>query len=116
MKNLTILNASSKNAQMFAFIVIGPSLIGHFEMGLNDICNIPKQCGRTLLPILAIIDKIVEAFLIAHSCDGIGFGYFGRYFIATDIIELDGVQNVYCVNHPADGRFPVNRFKNPTSC
>ena len=94
MKILPFSRPALKHFNEFSAIIPLARLIGHLEIGINAVGNIPQQHRCTLL---AAVFNIQALAALAH---------LDAHLIAADIDPLNRLQDFYLQNFPAYCRLP----------
>ena len=121
MKTLSSAGTPSEHVEMLSFAVFSgefgtgffKAVIKYFEVSLDNVTNIAQERSSSLLAIFRIICEDTEQWdgLASHRSGRGGTG-FRSHFVATDIGEADGLENVDAINNPTDLRFPVDGLQN----
>lgn len=82
----------------------------NFEVGFDDVGDIAQEGGGALLAFVLDEDADGGDKFTFHGGGG-GGGGFGADFVAADVGEADGLEDVDPVDDPADLGFPVDGFE-----
>ena len=113
---LSLGGATIEHRQVLGLGVIGLGGAGEHEVRLDDVGYISQQGGGALLPI--ILNECSQFLRRAapHRLADVAGGDLVTQFIATQILEADGLQDMDAVDYPADGGLPVDRLEDPARC
>ncbi len=117
-KALAGAGATVEHVEVFAFAVFGgkvgacffKAVVEDFEVGFDQVGDIAQQRGSTLLAGFFDEDAGGGDPFTVHGGSSRSAG-FGSHFVAADIGEANGLENVKAVDDPADLGFPVDGFK-----
>jgi len=88
------------------------AVIKNVEMSFDDVGDVAQEGGGALLPGFGIINNNSEGGngLAFHGSGG-GCSGFGSDFVAPDVGEADGFENVDFINDPADLGLPIDSLE-----
>lgn len=89
------------------------AVVENFEVCFDKIGDVAQEGGGALLAGVFDEDAEVGDGLAFHG-SGTGSAGFDTDFVAPDVSEADGAEDVDAVDDPADLRFPVDGFENAT--
>lgn len=119
MEALPAAGTPCEHVEVLAFTIPGrqigaaflEAVIKYLEASFKDVCDIAKESGGALLSLLLYNKTESGDGLTPHRRCRWRSG-LGSHFVATDIGEADGLENVDAINNPTDLRFPVDGLQN----
>ncbi|MPN53869.1 hypothetical protein SDC9_201537 [bioreactor metagenome] len=110
MEALPLPHAPERNVVVLLGGVVRPGLLRQYEVGLNDVGNVPEHQRGALLAVVRGAQLDRRHRLPLHR----GLRWLRglrAHLVAPDVVEADLIEHRDAVHHPADRRLPVDRVQ-----